>query len=180
MFYCLVLRVEQQGRVAANDLSGAVGKHAPAEIPVAGADVEYALAVQIHVRRDAVPLPVRAPLGVDANTTQVEGSLAPGNELPQGFGQGFGIFRRFPGDQDAVLDVPAGFDFRQCVDCSLPFREIAVAAGFECFVAAGFEEGGGLWVEEGEELGHGLVGWLVGWLAGWLVVGSAFGFTLYG
>jgi len=64
------------------------------------------------MRRDAVPFPVRSPLGVDGNTPQIERPLPPGDELLELFGQRFGIFDRFAGDQDAVFDMPAGFNRR--------------------------------------------------------------------
>nr|WP_239056528.1 hypothetical protein [Wenzhouxiangella limi] len=86
-------------------------EHAPAEVTVAGADVEHALALEFQMRRDPVPLPVRTPFGVHDDTAEVQRPLAPRDQGLQGFGQRSWTVERCTGDQHAVVDAPAGFDF---------------------------------------------------------------------
>src|SRR6056297_1735077 len=165
-----VLHLEYQRRIAAHHLSGPIVQHAPAEITVAATDVEHALAAEVYLRGNAVPLPVGAPFGFNVHTAETQWALAPGDELLERFGQDFGIFNRFAGDKDAVFDAPPCFGLGQGVDCRFPLRHVAVAAGFERVFALALQVRGGVGVEEGEEARHWFVGYLVIWLFGYLVI----------
>jgi len=63
----------------AQDELGALAAHAPAVVAVTAADVEDAPPGKgLDVRQHPVPLPVRAPFGVDVHAEDVVGALAPG------------------------------------------------------------------------------------------------------
>ncbi len=73
------LHHEQRGGVDADHLSGAGAEHAPAVVAAAAAHIQYPPPAQVvDGVGQAVPFPVRAPLGVDVHTEQFEGALAPG------------------------------------------------------------------------------------------------------
>ena len=73
----LELAEEQPVGVDADYAVGACAEHAPHVVAVAAAHIEDALALEVDMRRDPRPFPVRVPLGIDVNAKQVERAFAP-------------------------------------------------------------------------------------------------------
>jgi len=81
--YRLELTEEQPVRVDPDDHVGASAQHAPLVIAITAANVQYPLALEVQVRRNASPFPVRAPFGIDVHAKQIEGAFAPGRQPHQ-------------------------------------------------------------------------------------------------
>ena len=80
----LKLPVKAWGRVNHQHESRACTRHTPGVVAAAAAHVQhFAVLQRREMRRDALPFPVRAPLGVDFDTTQVERSFTPRGQLAQ-------------------------------------------------------------------------------------------------
>ena len=130
----------QGSGINTDHLCGAGAEHAPAVITAATADIEYPSPGQwFQAREQAIPLPVRAPLGVDVNAKQVKGPLAPGSQLLQGGVQlrsqlGAGIVRATDTDGVTVQVNLGGGDVRQFIQRCQPLWQVGVAPAVEVAV----------------------------------------------
>ncbi len=122
------LAEEQPVRVDPDHAVGTGTEHAPHVVAVAATDVEDAFAGQIQVRRDPVPLPVRAPLGIDMHAEHVERTLAPWREPHQrivgGLARGV-VTGRVEAEAVTQFDLH-GRQRRQRIDGTPPARQITV------------------------------------------------------
>ena len=114
-----VLHAEQQRGIDADHATRARVEHLPAEVAVAGADIQHLRIGPVEVVLDPRPLPVRPPLGVDGDVVKLPRALAPGMErLEQGLGGPIcsqqRLQRGLPGGVVAVvLGSKTGFEARQ-------------------------------------------------------------------
>ncbi|MNS90016.1 hypothetical protein D3C72_1240500 [compost metagenome] len=79
----LELAEEQPVGIDANHHVGAGTEHAPLVVAIAAAHVEHALALEVQVRADPGPFPVRTPFGVHMHAEQVEWPFAPRGQAHQ-------------------------------------------------------------------------------------------------
>src|SRR5690554_366752 len=76
-------------RVYANNPSCSCSQHAPAVVAITTTDIQHQAVVQgRYMRQQALPLPVRAPFGVEVKSVDFIRAFAPGNQLLQSLAQG--------------------------------------------------------------------------------------------
>ena len=125
------LAEEQPVRIDTDNRVGARTEHAPHVIAVAAADIEDALAGQVQVRGNAVPLPIRAPFGVDMHAEHIEGPFAPRRQAEQSIvcDGTCGLVAVGLQPEGITQLHPTRLDIRQCFDGTAPARQVAVANG---------------------------------------------------
>ena len=79
---------EQQARIHTQNQPRALGVHTPEVVAIAATDIQYTAVLQrANVGEHAIPLPVRAPLGVNLDIEHLIRAFAPGHQPPQSVSQ---------------------------------------------------------------------------------------------
>ena len=121
-----MLHAEQQRRIHTDHFPGARGQHAPAEIAIAAADVEHAMAGEAaEAGRDALPFPVRAPLRVDVHVGKAERTFTPRMQRFQGVFEAAGGWGAVDVHRGGVVET-AWRHGRQRIHRCLPTGVVAV------------------------------------------------------